>query len=69
MKYSKLKIKRIEKRISVFTISKDIGISESYYYQIENGSKYPSVKVMKKICKQLDIDPKELFFNDEEKEG
>lgn len=65
MNYSRIKIERIKKRMSVPTISKNIGISKSYFYQIENGNKCPSIKVIKKICKALNADPKELFFSEE----
>ena len=65
MKYSKIRKKRIEKEMPVPVISQKIGISKSYFYQIENGNKCPSIKVMKKVCKILDADPKELFFSEE----
>lgn len=65
MKMSKMRAKRFQYGMSAIIAAKEIGISKSYFYQIENCSKLPSVKVMKKICKVLDADPKELFFSDE----
>jgi len=64
----KLKIKRMEKGLNQKQLGKAIGVSRQSVSLYERNKMYPTVETMKKICKVLDADPKELFFSDE-KEG
>ena len=52
---------RKEKKMTMKVLAKEIGISECYYSQIENGSRNASVSVAKKIGRFLEI-PWEKFF-------
>jgi len=61
---SKLKNARIEHKFSIADESKLLGVSESYIYQIERGTKIPSFKIMKKISEVLNTPVQDLFFND-----
>jgi len=64
-----LKVKRKEKGLSLTAISKDVGISRSYYAKIENGSKNPSLRVAKDIGMVLGESVDDLFNDDENYEG
>lgn len=64
----KLKIKRMEKGLNQEQLGKAIGVSRQSVSLYERNKMYPTVKTIKKICKELDVDPKKLFFDDE-KEG
>lgn len=48
-----LKEKRKEKRLTTYSIAEKIGISQSMYSSIENGSRGVSVDNAKKIAKVL----------------
>ncbi|MFC0905290.1 helix-turn-helix transcriptional regulator [Clostridium sp. MT-14] len=64
-----IKLSRIKKGIKQYELAEKIGISRYSLSALERGKvKHPSIKIMKKICKELDATPEELFFNDE-KEG
>lgn len=57
-----LKIKRIEKNLSVADIAKLSNISKSYVYKLEKGTKSPSLRVMKKLSLILETSVQDLFF-------
>lgn len=40
-----------------------VGISRSYYSQIELGSRHPTYAVAKKIAKKLKVSVKSIFFD------
>ena len=45
------------------TFSKAVGISRSFYSQIETGDKEPSLKVSMKIKRVLDYQNDDIFFD------
>jgi len=57
----KIRLKRIEKKISLLNLATDIGISHSHLYYIESKRVIPSIDVIIKISKALKINPKDLF--------
>lgn len=56
-----LNSKRKEKNLTMSQVAEQTGISLSFYCQIENGDRNPSVDVAKKIAKVLDFDWTLLF--------
>jgi len=61
----KLKIKRREKGLNQQQLGKAIGVSRQSVSFYERNKMYPSIKTMKKTCKELDATPEELFFGEE----
>ncbi|WP_337970212.1 helix-turn-helix transcriptional regulator [Virgibacillus salexigens] len=60
----KLRNVRIEKGYKdVEKLAKNVGISASYYYKIEQGKRTPGIYLAKKIADILDHTVDELFFN------
>lgn len=47
---------------NVEEIAKSVGISQSYYYKIEQGVRIPGVDLAKKIADQFDSNVDDLFF-------
>lgn len=62
----KLKIKRMEKGLNQEQLGKAIGVSRQSVSLYERNKMYPTIETIKKICKELDVDPKELFFSEVE---
>ncbi|KAA8673392.1 helix-turn-helix transcriptional regulator [Clostridium sp. HV4-5-A1G] len=63
----RLKVRRIEKRLTQCELADKIGISRYYLSALERGkAKNPSIAVMKAISKELDTPVQELFFSEEE---
>lgn len=52
--------KRIQKGITQKQLANMVNVTQAYISYIENGFKIPSNKVLKSICKQLDITPFEI---------
>lgn len=52
----KLREARISKELSLSNVAKEIGISRSFYNQIETGERNPSLDNAIKICELLNID-------------
>ncbi|MCL2695920.1 MAG: helix-turn-helix domain-containing protein [Clostridiales bacterium] len=50
-----IKKKRIEKGLSQNKLAKLVGITQPFMNEIESGRKSPSVEVLIKLCKELDI--------------
>lgn len=62
-----LKIQRIKKRKKQKEIAEQVGITQQYLANLENGkSKNPSRDLMIKLAAALDTTVQELFFSDEE---
>ncbi|WP_420852022.1 helix-turn-helix transcriptional regulator [Pelotomaculum isophthalicicum] len=59
----KLKAFRLEKEVTQKQISEAIGISESYYCQMENGSRRMSLLLAKEIAQFLNATLDELFMD------
>jgi len=57
----KIRAKRIEKKISLLNLANEVGISHSHLYYIESKRVVPSIDVIVKISKKLDVDLKELL--------
>jgi transcriptional regulator with XRE-family HTH domain len=53
--------KRLERKISLLNLATDIGISHSHLYYIESKRVIPSIDVLVKIAKSLNVDPKDLL--------
>ena len=61
---TKLKLRRIEINKKQKDIAKDVGISQQYLSNLENGvTNNPSLEIMKKLSKALNTTVQELFFN------
>lgn len=56
-----LKIKREKKNLTQCQVAERVGISLSFFNQIENQQRKPSVKSAKKIAKVLDFNWIEFF--------
>lgn len=63
-----LKKVRKNKHFTLKKIENLTGLRTGSISNIENGRRKPSYETIKKICKALDADPKELFFNEDEQE-
>ncbi|KXA05167.1 DNA-binding helix-turn-helix protein [Clostridium perfringens] len=62
-----LKIQRIKKRKKQKEIAEQVGITQQYLANLENGkSKNPSRDLMIKLADALDTTVQELFFSEEE---
>ena len=53
--------KRQDKKISLLNLANEVGISHSHLYYIESKKVVPSIDVIIKISKSLDISLKSLF--------
>jgi transcriptional regulator with XRE-family HTH domain len=58
----RLKIVRMEKGILQKQLSDAVGVSESYYCQLENGSRRMSLPVAQKIAQVLGVSLDDLFM-------
>ncbi|MCL2883965.1 MAG: helix-turn-helix domain-containing protein [Oscillospiraceae bacterium] len=47
--------KRLDMGLSQYELAKLVGITQPFMHEIESGRKSPSVEVLIKICKELDI--------------
>jgi len=57
-----LKKLRINKKLEVRYIAKELGISPSYYYKIEQGIRNPNLYLAKSIAELLESSVDEIFF-------
>jgi len=53
--------KRVEKKISLLNLASDVGISHSHLYYIESKRVIPSIDVLVKLTKALEISIKDLL--------
>lgn len=60
----KLKIFRLKRGLSQYTLAEMSGINEKYYGRIERNESCPTIEVLNKICKALEIDLLEFFLFD-----
>lgn len=58
-------IKRLrkEKHLSLLQVSGELGISESFLSQIENGKRKPSMNLLEAIAKFFERDPDEISIS------
>lgn len=62
-----LKIARIKKRLTQKELADVVEVSRDYIASLENGrAKNPSIELMKKLSKALNVPVTELFFSEEE---
>ena len=67
MEVLNLKIRRIKMKKKQKEIAEQVGITQQYLANLENGrSKNPSRGLMIKLADALDTTVQELFFSDEE---
>lgn len=64
MKANKLRLLRIKNKFSGMDMAKMVGISRSYYYQIEYGQKRLSYDLAIKIAKVFKKKPDAVFYDD-----
>lgn len=55
---------RLNKGISEYQMSYDLGHSRGYIYNISSGKSLPHMKEFLEICEYLEISPKDFFNND-----
>ncbi len=60
----KLKEHRTKKNITYQEFANIIGISKTYYWQLENKKRRLSYEMAIKIADVFDLKPDELFYND-----
>mgnify|MGYP001162885346 FL=1 len=58
---------RLKKGLNQVDIYSKIGLSSSYYSEIENGKKNVTIETLEKICKVLGLSLSEFFSDDTEK--
>ena len=59
-----LKMKREEMKYSFLDMSRMLGVSKTYYWQIENRQRRLTYDMAKKISKILKTKPDNLFYNE-----
>ena len=57
----KIRLKRVQKKVSLLNLATEVGISHSHLYYIESKRVIPSIDVLVKISKALKINIKELL--------
>jgi len=62
MEGKKIKLARLEKKISQEELAKRIGVSRQTINMIENGSYNPTLQLCIKICKELNKTLDQLFW-------
>lgn len=62
--FTKLKEKRIQKKYTNKMMAEKLGISKTFYYQIETGSRKLSYDMAIKIADIFGVKPDTLFYND-----
>lgn len=64
----RLKEIRNKKGYSVYKLAQLSEISSTYIHEIEKGKKQPTVEVLSKLCKAMDIDLSQFFSKDNDKD-
>ena len=62
--FKKLREKRIQKGYTNQKMAEKLGISKTFYYQIETGSRKLSYEMAIKIANIFNVKPDTLFYND-----
>ena len=56
---------RLKKNLTIYRLSKITGINRGYLTQLENNKKFnPSLEIMYKIAKALDVKVDDLFYSE-----
>ena len=61
--FTKLKEKRLQKRYTNKMMAEKLGISKTFYYQIENGSRKLTYDMAIKIADIFKVKPDTLFYD------
>jgi len=59
----KLKLLRIQKRLTTSEIAKQIGISQGYYCMLENGTRRLYYDTAQKIASVFGLKPDDIFYS------
>lgn len=62
---SNLKALREERGLKQKFVAEQLGITQNYYSQIENGHRHPQVEHLLKIRELFNVSLDEIFFRDE----
>jgi putative transcriptional regulator len=62
--YKKLRDLRIKNNMSLVDVANSIGISKTFYFQIENGQRRLLYENAVKIAKIFNVKPDYLFYDD-----
>lgn len=62
--YKKLKELRMKNNMSLVDVASSIGISKTFYFQIENGQRRLLYENAVKIAKVFNVKPDYLFYDD-----
>ncbi len=57
-----IKKARARNKITVEDLAERVGVTDRYIYRIENGGKEPSLKILRKIVRELSITPDSIFY-------
>ena len=63
-KQNNLQRLRMNKGLSYENMAKKLGISKSYYWQLEHRNRRLSYNMAKKIAKIFNLKPDDIFFED-----
>lgn len=66
-KYTKLEELRIKNNYTYLDMANLLGLSKSYYWQLENGNRNLYYSVAKKIAQVFNLKPDDIFYEDEQK--
>jgi transcriptional regulator with XRE-family HTH domain len=56
-----IRLKRTERKVSIVKLAAEVGISHSHLYYIESKRVIPSIDVLVKIAKALDVSVKDFL--------
>lgn len=63
-KIEKLQIIRNDKNITYKNMAELLGVSKTYYWQIENGKRRLTYEFAKKIANILNLKPDDIFYEE-----
>ena len=64
----KIKTQRKKKGVTLKAVAERVGCTDAYISQIETGKAKPSIKVLQKIAKVLEVEIRDLLNNDKQEE-
>ncbi|MDR1763354.1 MAG: helix-turn-helix transcriptional regulator [Dysgonamonadaceae bacterium] len=67
--HTKLRNARLQKGFTQDYMAACLGISQKQYSRLENDNSGLTLDYLEKICKELEIDPQDLFTNDIKQEN
>lgn len=63
-KIDKLQIIRNEKNITYKSMAEMLGVSKTFYWQIENGKRRLTYELAKRIANVLNMKPDDIFYEE-----